>query len=1826
MLDDFVQHPNEASGVKSQKMVDDNGWQSDPNVQASASSQRVPWLTAQQLLEIEHQAPQEAGDGMFELTQVQFTPPSHIVHLTVINNLIYILLESAQILRINLLQADVIDSIQVQVQAISPSARIYADASLRHLLLVDTTVHYIQPDNKRSKQLPKMSKLTPSCVHFVNSRQSLSSALVLAGTAEGSVYQAVINPNPSDIFRKNSEERHLKQLFSFNEPIVEINSHVYPDRKSALAIVVTRSRLYTFIGPFGKIDNDGGVGLETVFSQSPFSIKITDGADAGAHTHTLESHASFYYNTTNRSPHTHSPRALSWLCDRSLYNAWLDTETRNAEKVCAGATLTEVEGGVRGVLLTAYHCLCLYNGAIKAYRILDGAVVWDEQIPKGIRGMARDNFHHTLWLYSDDAIYELTITDEDRDIWKVHLCKRDFEKALRSSKSAVDRDVILGKEADLYFAQGKFIQSAQIYAQSTSKPFESVVLQFVEVDERDALRYYLSARLERSKKTELTQRMMLATWLLEIYLDKLNQLDDLISENTNEDAENARMELEMMMDDVKVFIKTYKQNLDKNVVYKSLKLHARLDLLLEFATCIDDYKVILEQHSYHCRWRDILHVLAGQSDLELHYKYAPRLLREATQHTVEIWKREPRLDLKRLIPSLIQCEKLSKESRMHATKYMEWKFDYDSVDEPIAYNVYITLLSKDEEREEELVEYLKRTTTARFDMDFALRLFHKRGLKRATIQMYALMELFDSSVDLAIESGDLDLATVYADKPADDPILRKKLWLRIAKVIVQDRRDIKSAMQFLEGSDVLQLEDILPFFPSFEVVDDFKEEICNALDRYSSRIEQLSTEMDETGHTSQRIKGDMDKLKDRKVVVAADEKCAISGKAIRGSEFYVFPTQRVYRVDALIEKVATYAKPETLRRIVELQAEIEGVKNMHQAKPTKAGFSGERLRELVVPSTINQIFNTNNKTSKRKDVVKLRKELDEILSKSDPLVEESVVNVDKPFRRNEKISTIALALGPERTRDELIPFLQDSLDDEDEVLLALAEELGSFTEYVGGKEYAHVTLSPLESLAGMEETLVRDKASESINKIATDLSSEQVETHYLPLLQRLTNGDWFTPRTSACALFASVYQTANESTRNELRGLFKKLTNDDTPMVRRSAAKNLAGFINVLEPNEIFSEFIDVYKKLAIDDQDSVRLLTVEALITIMKKLDKSQVNSELLPCVRAACNDASWRVRFMVGQKFVEMAECVNQDIIRDELVQAFVNLLKDNEAEVRTASASQIPGVAKFVDQEIVLAKILPVVRDIAGDQSQHVRAAVANELSGLAPLLVIESVNTVITMDSNEVITLDHAEPSHSSSPLNRLQQSPSHSSLGVSKLLSLPAINLSLHSSIVFLHPRLNDNNEDDDGSVSLPPPSSEDEDVIRGVVELYLPSSRKIHGIEVRLIGSQCINFPSGAYETFPVLDKFVEIDKTYLEKGTHKFEFSIIIPSSTPGYERCAYGRVYYYVRAKAISAGPLGFDLTDSREVLLVINPNPEGEPSGLSWHHDQIIDGLGAMSIDVESTHLTIGGPVHLRLHLHEPPKGATLHCINVSLLQYITLRNRDRSKEEKAPAVAVKFFQLGSRKHEPLLSPYEEVDEDGWKHEWIGRLPDDDHARPSTVKTNKTSIIISHQLLVQIFVTPSNLDGEHVRDKDDKSQMKVISIRRPIFASSCCVSLDSITLPAYEEVAPSQDVMYECACGQPLKSLIAKETAVPQTGSGGVMSMSSGGMHGGMPGTSDLSNALLPIAQEQEDEEKARLANEDGRQGRTHARFADNYVTPFIHHIAMYRTLTVVTVTLT
>ena len=57
------------------------------------------------------------------------------------------------------------------------------------------------------------------------------------------------------------------------------------------------------------------------------------------------------------------------------------------------------------------------------------------------------------------------------------------------------------------------------------------------------------------------------------------------------------------------------------------------------------------------------------------------------------------------------------------------------------------------------------------------------------------------------------------------------------------------------------------------------------------------------------------------------------------------------------------------------------------------------------------------------------------------------------------------------------------------MLTALSEELGNFVEYVGGPEYGHVLLSPLENLAAIEEPLVRDKVGTDLGWYWTGLTS-----------------------------------------------------------------------------------------------------------------------------------------------------------------------------------------------------------------------------------------------------------------------------------------------------------------------------------------------------------------------------------------------------------------------------------------------------------------------------------------------------------------------------------------------------------------------------------------------------------------------------------------------------------------------------------------------------------------------------------------------------------------
>ena len=85
-------------------------------------------------------------------------------------------------------------------------------------------------------------------------------------------------------------------------------------------------------------------------------------------------------------------------------------------------------------------------------------------------------------------------------------------------------------------------------------------------------------------------------------------------------------------------------------------------------------------------------------------------------------------------------------------------------------------------------------------------------------------------------------------------------------------------------------------------------------------------------------------------------------------------------------------------------------------------------------------------------------------------------------------------------------------------MLLILQKLRKFVPLVGGSAHVHTLLPPLETLAMVDETVVRDKVSvvsflvptlqavESLQLLAADHSPMQLEQHYCPLIKRLAAG------------------------------------------------------------------------------------------------------------------------------------------------------------------------------------------------------------------------------------------------------------------------------------------------------------------------------------------------------------------------------------------------------------------------------------------------------------------------------------------------------------------------------------------------------------------------------------------------------------------------------------------------------------------------------------------------------------------------------------------------
>ncbi|KAK4361978.1 hypothetical protein RND71_017219 [Anisodus tanguticus] len=301
------------------------------------------------------------------------------------------------------------------------------------------------------------------------------------------------------------------------------------------------------------------------------------------------------------------------------------------------------------------------------------------------------------------------------------------------------------------------------------------------------------------------------------------------------------------------------------------------------------------------------------------------------------------------------------------------------------------------------------------------------------------------------------------------------------------------------------------------------------------------------------------------------------------------------------------------------------------------------------------------------------------------------------------LSTIAQALGAERTRTELIPFLTENNidDDEEEVLLTMIEQLGVFIPLVGGVEHASALLPPLESLCSIEEACVRDKTVESLCIIGSQMREPDLIESFIPLSKRLAAGEWFTTRISSCGLFHIAYPKIPEPLRNDLRAVYSQLCHDDMPLVRKAAAINLGKFAATVEQPYLKTDIMSMFKDLRQDGQDSVRLFAVKSCAALGKLLELPVCLAELLPIIvefaQELSSDSSEHVRSALASDIMGLAPILGQDATIEHLLPVIHSLLKDNFSEVRLNIISKLDQINQVIGIDLLSQSLLSVIVEL-------------------------------------------------------------------------------------------------------------------------------------------------------------------------------------------------------------------------------------------------------------------------------------------------------------------------------------------------------------------------------------------------------------------------------------------------------------------------------------------------------------------------------------------------
>ncbi|TYJ47824.1 hypothetical protein E1A91_A01G018000v1 [Gossypium mustelinum] len=838
---------------------------------------------------------------------------------------------------------------------------------------------------------------------------------VILGTENGQLYEISVD-------EKDKREKYIKPLFELAELPeaimgLQMETAIVSNGSRYYVMAVTPTRLYSFTG-IGT--------LETVFAS--YLNRAVHFMELPGEIPNSDLH---FFIKQRRAIH------FAWLSGAGIYHGSLNfgaqhsspNGDQNFVENKALLDYAKLSNGTEVVkpssmAVSEFHFLLLIGNKVKVVNRISEQIIEELQFDqvsdsssRGIIGLCSDATAGLFYAYDQNSIFQVSVNDEGRDMWKVYLDMKEYAAALANSRDPLQRDQVYLVQAEAAFSSRDFLRAASFYAKiNYILSFEEITLKFISVNEQDALRTFLLRKLDNLSKDDKCQITMISTWATELYLDKINRL--LLEDDTA--LVNRNSEYQSIIKEFRAFLSDCKDVLDEVTTMRLLESYGRVEELVYFASLKEQHEIVIHYYIQQGEAKKALEVLRKPAvPIDLQYKFAPDLITLDAYETVEFWMASKNLNPRKLIPAMMRysSEPHAKNETHEVIKYLEFCVHNLHNEDPGIHNLLLSLYAKQED-DSSLLRFLQckygkgqeNGPDFFYDPKYALRLCLKEKRMRACVHIYSMMSMHEEAVALALQI-DPELAMAEADKVEDDEDLRKKLWLMVAKHVIEQekgtkRENIRKAIAFLKETDgLLKIEDILPFFPDFALIDDFKEAICSSLDDYNKQIEQLKQEMNDATHGADNIRNDISALAQRYVVIDRDEDCGVcrrkilaiggdyrmaSGYTAVGSmaPFYVFPCGHAFHSHCLIAHVTRCTNESQAEYILDLQKQLT-LLGSEVRRESNGGLTNEAITS-VSPAD------------------KLRSQLDDAVASECPFCGELMIReISLPFIMPEEAQQVA---------------------------------------------------------------------------------------------------------------------------------------------------------------------------------------------------------------------------------------------------------------------------------------------------------------------------------------------------------------------------------------------------------------------------------------------------------------------------------------------------------------------------------------------------------------------------------------------------------------------------------------------------------------------------------------------------------------------------------------------------------------------------------------------------------------------------------------------------